>query len=516
MELLERIKILNNYLSTKNYKKVIEGCNKILKKDPNNSYVLNLCGLALQGNNNILASIEFFNKAIQFQMNNLSAMNNLANSYKGLSKLDAAEELYLKTLKINPRYVHALNNYGNLKQQIGNFKTAIELYLKALDVSPNQINIMFSLASAYQEAGDFKKSEEIANKILDVDPKNTSAHKLISGIINYKKDEKHLRIMENLSKDKNLSNEQLTDLSFALGKAYEDINNYQRAYENLEKGNRLKKIRVNYKIDDQIKLFKSIVKTFEDVDFNNFNKIVSDKKIIFICGMPRSGTTLVEQIIASHKNVIGAGELIYLQNSIEQNFVESFKLNKQKILDQAHSSNNIIEKLYLNLLQFHKFNSKIITDKAPQNFRWIGFMKIFFPNCKIIHCNRNARDNCLSLFKNNFASTHMDWSYDQKDIAEYYNLYSDLMNFWNKKLPDSIYNANYEKIVEDKENEIKKLIKFCDLDWDPACLNHHKNTKTPISTVSVAQARKPIYNSSLNSNSKYSNNLTLMFETLKV
>ena len=142
-------------------------------------------------------------------------------------------------------------------------------------------------------------------------------------------------------------------------------------------------------------------------------------------------------------------------------------------------------------------------------------MKIFFPTCKIIHCNRNPKDNCLSLYKNNFASSHMDWSYDQKDIGSYYNLYFELMDFWNKKVSESIYDANYEKIVKDKDSEIKKLIEFCDLEWDPACLSHHKSNKTPISTVSVNQARKPIYSSSLNSSEKYSENLDILFKILK-
>ena len=515
MNLLERLKILNNYLAVKNYKKVIEGCNKILKTNPNNSYVLNLLGLALQGSNNILGSIQYFNQAIHFEMNNVAAINNLANSYKSLTKLDIAEELYLKVLKINPKYIHALNNYGNLKLQIGDFKSSINLYLKALEINPNQLNIPFSLASAYQESGDFENSKKIANKILSIDYKNTSAHKLISGMTNYKEDKDHLSKMEKLLEVKGVSDEQLIDLSFALGKAYEDMENYQKSYIHLEKGNKLKKIRTNYKMNNQAKLFKSIIKIFEDFNFNNLKKKINNKKIIFICGMPRSGTTLVEQIIASHKDVSGAGELIYLQNSIEQNFIEDYKLNKQKILDQASSDINVLEKIYLNFLDFHKFDNKIITDKAPQNFRWIGFIKIFFPNAKVIHCNRNPKDNCLSLFKNNFASSQMDWSYDQKDIAEYYNAYSELMKFWTKKLPNYIYNANYENIVSNKETEIKKLILFCELEWDSACLNHHKNNKTPISTVSVAQARKPIYNSSLNSNNKYSEYLSELFGLLK-
>ena len=515
MELLEKLKTLNNHLLARNYKKVIDGCNKILKKNPNVPYVLNLCGLALQGTNDTLASINCFNKAIEIEPDNVAAINNLANSYKALSKFDIAEKLYLKILKTNPKYIRALNNYANLKQQIGDFNGCIELYLKALEIKPN-VNILLSLASAYQEIGNFKKCKEIANKALTIQPRNTSIHKLISSITNYKNENDHLIVLENLNKDKNLRSEQLIDLSFALGKAYEDIGNYEKSFENLEKGNKSKKTKINYQIDNQVKLFKSITKTFDDLDLKSLKQTSKNKSIIFICGMPRSGTTLIEQIIAAHPQVSGAGELIYLQNSIEKNFIENFKLNKQKIINEASSNNNIIENKYFESLNFHKFNSIMITDKAPQNFRWIGFIKIFFPNAKIIHCNRNAKDNCLSLFKNNFASSHMDWTYDQKDIAEYYNLYYGLMKFWNKKLPNDIYNANYERIVQNKEIEIKKLIEFCGLKWDSACLNHHKHIKTPISTVSVVQARKPIYSSSLNSNNKYSKYLNSLYSSLKI
>ena len=141
-------------------------------------------------------------------------------------------------------------------------------------------------------------------------------------------------------------------------------------------------------------------------------------------------------------------------------------------------------------------------------------MKLFFPNCKIIHCSRNPKDNCLSIFKNSFVSSDMDWSHDQKDTGEYYNLYLRIMDFWKKKLPGFIYEAKYEKIVSNPESEIEKLINFCDLDWDPNCINFHKKNKTPIQTVSVSQARKPIYQSSVNSNIGYSKYLQEMYDIL--
>ena len=221
---------------------------------------------------------------------------------------------------------------------------------------------------------------------------------------------------------------------FAIGKAYEDRKDFDNSFKFLEKANYLKRKSLDFKISDQKRLFKNIKETFKDVNFSENINHNSDKKIIFICGMPRSGTTLVEQIIASHKDVTGAGELIYLQKSIENNFMKDNILVKKILEEDIFSERSKISDDYFSLLNLHNFKTKYVSDKAPQNFRWLGFIKIFFPNSKIIHCTRNAKDTCLSLYKNSFASSDMNWCYAQEDIAEYYNLYKDLMNFWQKKI----------------------------------------------------------------------------------
>ena len=230
--------------------------------------------------------------------------------------------------------------------------------------------------------------------------------------------------------------------------------------------------------------------------------------------MPRSGSTLIEQMIAAHSEVSGAGELSYVRDAVAKNFLEELRFNKQKIIEEASVERNIIAEQYIELLKYHKFTTNIITDKAPQNFLWLGFIKIFFPNSKIIHSYRNSKDNCLSIFKNYFPSNDMLWSFDQSDIANYYNFYLDLMNFWKTKFNESIFDVNYEHLVQSPEDELKKIFSFCNLTWDPNCLNFYKSKKTPISTVSVNQASKPIYKSSVNSNEGFSKYLTEMFDIL--
>ena len=160
-------------------------------------------------------------------------------------------------------------------------------------------------------------------------------------------------------------------------------------------------------------------------------------------------------------------------------------------------------------------NSDYITDKAPLNFRWIGFIKIFFPQAKVIHCYREPKDNCLSIFKNNFVGNALNWTFSQKEIANYYNQYLDLMSFWEKIIPNYIYNVKYENIVNNKEYEIKKLVNFCNLEWDPSCLNHGANKITIIRTASIGQARKSIYSNSLNTYKNFENSLKEMNNLIK-
>jgi len=514
MNLIVETQKLQNYLKAKDFKTVVYGCEKLITKFPNNAFLFNLLGLALHGNGNYLIAIDKFKRALDLDPNFLPAKNNLANSYKAIGNFEKAEFYYKNVLKIKPNYIQALNNYANLKALIFDYYPAIELYNEALKIKENDETILFTLANAYHAIGETDKTKEIAEKILKLHPKHVSAHKLLSSIVDYSKDQANLDQMEDIILEKDLSNPQIVDLSFALGKAYEDLKKFEKSFFYLEKANKIKKNDANYNITEERNFFETIKNTFQNFNFKNEKKIFSKIKPIYICGMPRSGTTLVEQIIASHNDVYGAGELVYIQKLIKEYFLVENELSIEKVKEELEVEENFINKEYFKMMDFHKFKENNFTDKAPQNYRWLGILKIFFPNCKIIYCKRNAKDNCLSIYKNFFAADDMKWAFDQSDIANYYNLHLNLMDYWKSKLGNFIYEINYENLVSNKEEEVKKLIKFCDLEWDPSCLNHHKNNKTPIKTVSISQARKPVYQSSVNSNSNYEKYLSEMFNLL--
>ena len=522
MNFVEKVKTLQNYFKLGNFKKVIEGCKLLNKKFPNNSFVLNLSGMAYQNLLNHHKAIDFFELALKADNLNIAAMNNLANSLKVTDQFVRADKIFQQILKEDPNYINAYNNYANLKIAVNDVEGAIELYNQAIVLAKKKkiypINFLLHLANALQSLNREKELMEVIEEILKLDPENTEAHKILSWTYKYSKTNSesmsHISIMENILKKKILNNDQKSKLSFGLGKAYDDLKDVEQAIKFISSGNQLHKNIFKSNIIEETNIMNRMIKIFKDINLNKSPNFFSKKKIIFICGMPRSGTTLVEQIIASHKEVYGAGELLFLTNVIHDNFFNGDLIDKQRIIENQNSEKNLINEKYFEKFLLYKIKKQIITDKAPLNFKWIGFIKIFFPNSKIIHCKRNSRDNCLSIFKNYFSSPRMNWAYDQRDIADYYNSYNSIMNFWYSKIPQFIHTVEYEKIVSDKKNEIKKLIKFCDLEWDDNCLNHHKNRKTPIRTVSIAQARQPVYSSSVNSGDNYKDYLKEMFDNL--
>ena len=517
MDVKEKIAIVHNLMRVKKFTQAIINCHKLIKLYPNVSYLYNLCGMAYQGNHQIKKSIESFNLALHHDTQNLAAMNNLANSYKALNYNDKAEEIYKNILKKDPNNLKCLNNFANLMKKLRDFNSAKDFLIRATQIDKNNIDILFNLAECYQSLGQLDYAKEYALKIIHLQPNHTAALRFISLIINHNSDKSYIdKIIkiENSDNFNNFSTNEKVDIFFSLGKAYEDIKDYEKSFNYLKKANFIKNRDINYNISTHEKLIKNIIKLFNDFDFEKFKKKAPQNQIIFICGMPRSGSTLVEQMIAAHEKVSGAGELSYVRDTVVENFQEELKFNKQKIIEEASFERNIIAERYIELLKHHKFKTDIVTDKAPQNFLWLGFIKIFFPNCKIIHSYRNSKDNCLSIFKNYFPSNDMLWSFDQSNIANYYNLYLDLMNFWKTKFNESIFDVNYEHLVQSPEDELKRIFSFCNLTWDPNCLNFYKSKKTPISTVSVNQASKPIYKSSVNSNEGFSKYLTEMFHIL--
>jgi len=515
IEAEKEAQIILNYFKAQDYITAEVKAKKLIKKFPNFQAVYNLLGLCLQSQKKFLEAIKYYKIAINNNPNFFVAINNLGLTYHNMYDLKNAQHYYERAIEINPKFTHPISNLGNIKKELNNYEEAIKCYKLALSIDNKLYIVLHNLGMAYQALGKFEESKKYFETVLKNNPKFTRADRSLSMSFKYDINNPHLKSMENKIKDQSLNNFQKIELYFGLGKAYEDIKNYKKSFENYKLGNKIKRDTIKYQINDDVKLFENIKNSFSNINFQNLENVGNkSNKMIFILGMPRSGTTMVEQIIANHKNVYGAGELRDLTQIIKENFLVNDKIKfpeKLNIKDQ-NFFNNMGTK-YLENLDRYVTNKNYITDKAPLNFKWIGLIKLILPKSKIIHCTRDPKDICLSLFKN-FFEGELNFSYSLEEAGKYYKLYQNLMEFWKQLLPDFIYDISYEKLVENQEFESRKLLDFCNLDWDKNCLTFYKN-KRGIVTASFAQARKPIYKNSVKSWQNYKNELLPMFKILE-
>jgi tetratricopeptide (TPR) repeat protein len=507
--------IILNYFKAKDYISAEAKAKKLIKKFPNFQAVYNLLGLCLQSQKKFQEAIKYYKIAIQNNPNFFVAINNLGLTYHNMYDLKNAQHYYERAIEINPKFTHPISNLGNVKKELNNYEEAIKCYKLALSIDNKLYIVIHNLGMAYQALGKFEESKKYFESVLKINSKFTRADRSLSMSLKYDINNPHLKIMENKIKDQSLNDFQKIELHFGLGKAYEDIKNYKKSFENYKLGNKIKRDAIKYQINDDVKLFENIKNSFSSIDFQNLENVGNkSNKMIFILGMPRSGTTLVEQIIANHESVYGAGELRDLTQIIKENFLVNNKIKfpeKFNIKDQNFFSN--MGTKYLENLDRYNSKKNYITDKAPLNFKWIGLIKLILPKSKIIHCTRDPKGICLSLFKN-FFEGELNFSYNLEEAAKYYKLYQNLMEYWKQLLPDFIYDISYEKLVENQEFESKKLLDFCNLDWDKNCLTFYRN-KRGIVTASFAQARKPIYKNSVKSWQNYKNELLPMFKILE-
>ncbi len=510
IQIQRKIEILKNKMHAGNFDEVIAEASILIKKNKH-QIIFNILSLAYQSKGELKKSETIMDEALKLNPNNPYFLNNMGITQHKMENLKIAEEYFERGLKIVPNYINILNNLGNLKKDLDQTDEALKYYKKSLSINPKVIETLLNISICYQSLGKFREAKNHLFELLKIDPAYTIADRLISSMTRYEDEEDvHLKEMKKKVTQLKLNEIQLANLRFSLGKAYEDLKKYELSFENYNKGNEILKKIFNFNIKDEESNFEIIKKIFSNHSKNTAEK--NSRKVIFILGMPRSGTSLIEHILSSHNNVYGGGELSFLKNIIDDKFlnnanIKSNIINYEKEIFQDAQNNYILK-----ISQIDK-SSKVFTDKSPLNFRYIGFIKKIFPNSKIINCKRNSLDICWSNFKNFFGGS-LPFTNNLIDLANYNKIYEDLMNFWEKKFPQQIYHLDYDKLINNSENEIKKILNFCELEWDENCLKHEKNTKA-IKTASASQARQPINKAGLKTFEPYKDYLTEISSILK-
>ena len=427
-----------------------------------------------------------------------------------------ADSLWKQALAISPRYLEAQMNLAESLQQAGKIEQAIDYYRRIVSDHGQLVAARYLLANLLKSQGKFSEASDLYQQILAQDPDYTQAHFSYSGIHKYRDDtDPHVGLMLDLYEKNGLTTENRIQLAFALAKAFEDIGDHPQAFEFLKSGNDLRYKEFNYQVDSDKELIQSIIQSFS-VEAMSRVQITPEtsNKPIFIVGMPRSGTTLVEKIISSHSDVYGAGELEYIFALGTRLFLKESRHFQFGPLDSySKQSFELFGKSYLEQIDLLDHESSRMTDKMPFNMMMIGLIKIALPNAKIIHCVRDPKDTCLSIYKQNFTTGNYRFAYDLKTIGQFHNQYQMLMSHWHQVMPGEIYDVSYEALTHDPEVEIRKLLAACDLDWQQDCLNFSKSAGI-VKTASAYQARQPMYTSSVKLWEKYQGFLQPLLDEL--
>ena len=477
-----------------------------LSLQPDYIDALNRLGVIRLTQGRLDEAVATFSRMVELQPDNPQAHFNLGIALYDQGKLDAAVASFRRLVALQPDYVEAHYNLGNFLMEQGKLDEAINSFNKALELKPDYAEARCNLGLLYKELGQTDDAVASFKKALSLKPDYVRAYKGLSLITKYTEFNEIIKKMENLYSRKGISEADRKDLGFALGKTFEDLGDYNKSFDYILEANRLKRKSYNYSIQKDHDLFAGIKEVFSPAFFaSHRNSGFQDKTPIFILGMPRSGTTLVEQILASHPRVFGAGELAALFN-VTNSFCTAGKAQfPEYIIDLDEETLLRMGSEYIEKIRKYSIKADYITDKMPHNFLRVGLIKIILPNAKVIHCVRNPMDTCLSIFKMDFTTPH-GYAYDLIELGQYYNLYRDLMTHWEKVLPGFMYTIKYEELVTDQENQTKDLLSFCNLPWDKACLTFYK-TERRVRTASLAQVRQPIYKDSVNLWKRYEKQL---------
>ncbi|MCH8959042.1 MAG: sulfotransferase, partial [Proteobacteria bacterium] len=394
-------------------------------------------------------------------------------------------------------------------------ESAAELY-KAIDLGLDNEQIYTQLGAALSNMGDFEKAQEAFLRAVDIPETLGSAYYGISMISGFEQQPGLVEKMQEALNRTDLPDRELGNLHFAMGRAYDSSEDYDQAFHHYTEANLKRRQGMPFTLETERNNTRRIIKTFTPELFEKFKGCGNPSELpVFIIGMPRSGTTLVEQIIASHPQVHGAGELNDLWRTVEQ--ITSFLPPRAQLpenIDQVEPGAwEFIGNQYVKTITQRSWEALRITDKLPFNYTLAGIIQLMLPNARIIHCRRNPLDTCVSCFMTSFGSDR-GFTRDLHELGGTYRTYQDLMAHWHKVMPGRILDVVYEELVENTEEQARTLIAHLGLAWDDACLEFYKN-KRRVSTSSLVQVRQPVYKTSVGRWRRYEKHLAPLISAIK-
>lgn len=453
------------------------------------------------------------NRSIQINSNDPKAHFVAGNTLMNYGVLDQAIIAFEKTISLEPNHEFAHNNLGSLYETDNRLKKAKHEYRIAIKINQANVIAQNNLATLLIADGEVESAKELLNEAIKIQPDYIEAHNNLSALKRYRKGDAHIDILNSLLNDvEKMPVQDKIRLHFSLGKVHSDLEDYDTAFYHYNSSNILKRATYEYDEDDVQKTANNIKSIFSKNSIERTEIARNDELIpLFVVGMTRSGSSLIEQILSSHSKVHAGGELAILGELVNER-IGIFPDDVKNVSDDELREVGLE---YLKRVRELSPEAQIIVDKMPGNYQYAGLITKILPEAFIVNTNRNPIDCCVSNYTQLFRHT-IPYTNDLGELGRFFNIYSDLMDHWRTVLPDRVlHDVSYEDVVADLEGEARKLFDFVGLEWEEECLCFHEN-KVTVRTASAAQVRKPIYKSSVERWRVYEKHLAPLIEALEI
>ena len=472
---------------------------EILKKDPDHVEAARLLAGIASLNKRYRDAEIFLKKAVSTAPDYTRAWADLTNVQRELDKLDDAVVSARKVVELAPESSESHVLYASAIGMAGDHEGAIESYRKALELSPERPAALCGMAHHQKTIGQQGDAIESYRRAIAAKPDHSEAYWSLANLKTFRFEDHEIAAMVKLLEDENLPEASRAQIHNALGFEFEGRKDYGQAFHHFDACNTHRRQLETYDPVDTETTFGKLIELF-DRDFIERNEGAENADVtpILVVGLPRSGSTLIEQILASHSRVDGTHELGDLARSVQavRRQARTRERFPEALAEFSLGDWRRVGEEYLDRTRIFRSDAPYFDDKNPNNFIYVGLLKLALPNARIIDARRHPLDSCLGSFKQLFASGQ-PFTYDMTELGEYYLQYHRLMDHWNELLPGHVLEVRYEDVVADLDGQVRRILEYCGLEFEESCLRFHE-TERAVKTASSEQVRRPIYSSSVN------------------
>ena len=489
---------------------------EILRREPRNVTATRMLGSIALDEGRYRLAARLLRNAVKLAPDYFGAWIDLSRALTETEQLDDARDAVARLIALEGQIAYPYVLLGNLETKAGDYAAAVSAFEKALDKQADHGGALAGLGHALKTIGRQEEAIERYRNCVRNYPAFGEAWWSLANLKTFRFSDDEIAVMERHVDEERLVDETRVNMNFALGKAYEDRGRYELAFERYDRGNKLRRPHERYDPVQTETVHDRIVATITPELLERLaGSGEQDADPIFIVGLPRSGSTLIEQILASHSHVDGTHELPDLPRVIHT--INRWKIDNKAYPDSLPLMNDEqlreLGRQYLDSTRRHRKGAPHFTDKMPNNFSMVGLLALILPNATIVDARRHPLDSCMGSYKQLFYRGQ-SFTYDLVELGEYYLEYRRMMDYWREVLPGRVLDMRYEDMVDDQETQTRRLLEHCNLPWQDRCLRFYE-TDRAVNTASSEQVRQPIYSRSINAWRRFEDRLGPLIEVLE-